>query len=150
MKTILKTITLLATVLLLCSSCRSSDDDSQNNQIPSASPGFTWRENDPNATAKSAGSSEVRVTYKSIFAFAGTDATSGTLFEINLTGVAAATYDLATTGNSFYFSGFGSATSGKVIITKNDGSKASGTFEAFTTTGTITKVYGTFTDIAVK
>ncbi|UOE39766.1 hypothetical protein MTP09_07475 [Chryseobacterium suipulveris] len=152
MKTIFKSIAVLAVCAVLFISCNRSEDPAPNNPLPAAA-GFTWRENDPNGAVKTAGSSEVRTQYKSIFAFAGPTATSGTIFEINLTGTVPATYDLATSGNALYYGGFGpgGTITGKVIITKNDGSKASGTLEAFTTaSGNITKVYGTFTDIPVK
>ncbi len=153
MKTILKTIAALAIIMLFFTSCNRDDNSGTNNPTTSTG-GFTWRENDPNSTTiKTAGSSEVRTQYKSIFAFSGT--TSGTLFEINLTSVSVGTYDLAASGNSFYYSGFGTsgagATSGEVVITKNDGKTASGTFKAFRTgTDPVTRVYGTFTDIPVK
>ena len=153
MKNFIKTIAALSMMLFLFISCNRDDSETTPNN-PTTTAGFTWKENDPNSTTiKTAGSSEVRTQYKSIFAFAGTTATSGTLFEINLTGVSPATYDLAASGNAFYHSGFGNGgtITGKVVITKNDGEKASGTFEAFTTaTGSVTKVYGTFTDIPVK
>ncbi|MFV0605037.1 MAG: hypothetical protein ACK5NK_04265 [Niabella sp.] len=139
---------LLATVVLF-SAC-SKDDEPGN---PTATAGFKWRENSTTATEKTAGYSELRTQYKSIFSFEGTAATPGTtLFEINLTGVTPATYDLATSGNSFYFKDMatGSPVTGKVVITANSGGKASGTFEAFTGGSGITKVYGTFTDIPVK
>lgn len=147
----MKKIILILTVLFIAISCNRNDDN--NTPLNPTTTGFTWKENTTSATAKTAGSAELRTTYKSIFAFAGTTATSGTIFEINLTGVAPATYDLATLGNAFYFKDFpsGGTITGKVIITSNSGGKASGTFEAFTTaSGAITKVYGTFTDIPVN
>ena len=53
--------------------------------------------------------------------------------------------------NEFKFDVKWNAKDKEVVITKNDGAKASGTFDAFTTaTGSVTKVYGTFTDIPVK
>lgn len=152
MKTYIKFLTVTYIVLFASMniiSCERSNSDSDE-ETPPAATGFFWRENDMNATQKTAGSSELRTQYKSIFAFTGNSSTSGTVFEINLTGTAAATYDLSTTGNALYFNGFGTATAGKVIIIKNDGSKASGTFEATGTGGTVSKVYGTFTDITVN
>lgn len=148
----MKKIISLLVVIFIVFSCNRNDENNSTPTNPTTS-GFTWRENDPNATVKKAGSAELRTQYKSIFAFAGTTATSGTIFEINLTGVSPATYDLATSGNAFYFKDFpsGGTITGKVIITSNSGGKASGTFEAFTTaSGSITKVYGTFTDIPVN
>ncbi|MBS1549418.1 MAG: hypothetical protein JSS94_06050 [Bacteroidetes bacterium] len=143
----------LAIVLLCTSSCSSSSDDTPIGVSPQNQTGFVWHENTPTATAKNAGSAELRTLYKSIFAFQGSTTTSGTLFEINLTGTSPATYDLATSGNAFYFSGFPSSgtITGKVIITKNESGKASGTFEASSSgSGAITKVYGSFTDIPVQ
>ena len=79
MKTTLKTIAALAIIMLFFTSCNRDDNSGTNNPTTSTG-GFTWRENDPNSTTiKTAGSSEVRTQYKSIFAVSVT--TSGTLFE---------------------------------------------------------------------
>ncbi len=147
MKPALKLMSFVAFCLLFLLAC-SRDDDNNQPQNPQNTPGLTWRENDINGTVKSAGSAEFRNTYKSLFAFAGSTATSGTVFEINLNGVAPGTYDFSS-GNAFYFNGFssGNPVTGKLVLTSNTNGKASGTFEAFTTGGSITKVYGTFTDI---
>ena len=138
---------ILASVILI--SCERSETNDDQVAPPSAT-GFFWRENDMNAALKTAGSSELRTQFKSIFAFTGATTSSGTVFEINLSGTAVGTYEIGTAGNALYFNGFGSTSGGKIIITKNDGSKASGTFEASGTGGTASKVYGTFTDIPVK
>lgn len=144
--TITLALLLASTYFISCD--RSEREDAE--PAPPSAPGFFWRENDMNAAQKSAGSSELRTQFKSIFAFTGATTSSGTVFEINLSGTAVGTYDIGIPGNALYFNGFGSTSSGKVIITKNDGSKASGTFEASGTGGTASKVYGTFTDIPVK
>lgn len=139
---------LLATILFLTTACRSSSDDPQTPQPQNS--GFFWHENSPGADMKTAGSSEVRTQYNSIFAFNGATATSGTVFEINLTAVTPGTYTIGG-GNSFYFNGNTATPSGgQVIITSNAGGKASGSFTATWTSGTITSVYGTFTDIPVN
>jgi len=92
----------------------------------------------------------VRTQYKSIFAFTGATATSGTVFEFNLSGLSPATYPVNAT-NAFYFNGnTATPATGEVVITANANGKASGTFKATWTTGTVTSVYGTFTDIPVK
>lgn len=148
MKNIAKFLFVFSLVSLFLISC-DPDDDNQNTNTPAAA-GFTWRENDANAEVKTAGSSEVRTQYKSIFAFSGATATSGTLFEINLTDIATGTYAIGGS-NAFYFNGnTATPTSGEVIITSNSNGKASGTFKAFWGSGTITSVYGTFTDIPVN
>lgn len=151
MKILLK-ITALLLVCIFATSCSRDDSDiSNNNNTPPAASGFTWKENSQSAADKVAATSEVRTIYKSIFAFANADGT-GTLFEINLTDVVPGTYDFAVVGNSFYMQTMAPGTiTGKIIITANNGSKASGTFEAFSTGTTgVTKVYGTFTNIVVK
>ena len=149
MKTMIKTIALIATMMFFFTACRS-DDNTNNSTATSTTAGFTWRENSTTAPVKTAGSSEVRTQYKSIFAFTGTTATSGTLFEFNLTGVSPATYTIGGS-NAFYFSGnTATPASGEVVITSNANGKASGTFKATWSNGTITSVYGTFTDIPVK
>ena len=137
-------ITLFSLSIIACS------NDNDNNNNPTATDGFKWRENSATATEKTAGSAEVRTQYKSIFAFAGATSSTGTVFEINLTGVTPGTYNLGT-NNAFYFNGAtGNPTSGKVVITANANGKASGSFEAFYASGTITSVYGTFTNIPVN
>lgn len=141
-----RTLMVLAVLFI---SCDRNEDDGTNTATSSTA-GFTWRENSTTAPVKTAGSSEVRTQYKSIFAFTGTTATSGTLFEFNLTGVSPATYTIGGS-NAFYFSGnTATPASGEVVITSNANGKASGTFKATWSNGTITSVYGTFTDIPVK
>lgn len=142
----------LLTFLFLSASLLSCDrnDEEETNTPPQATAGFTWRENSTTAPLKTAGSSEVRTQYKSIFAFTGTTATSGTLFEFNLTGVTPATYAI-NASNAFYFDGnTATPASGEIVITSNANGKASGTFKATWSSGTVTSVYGTFTDIPVK
>lgn len=138
--------------LFLSASLLSCDrnDEEETNTPPPATAGFTWRENSTTAPLKTAGSSEVRTQYKSIFAFTGATATSGTVFEFNLSGLAPATYPVNAT-NAFYFDGnTATPATGEVVITANANGKASGTFKATWTSGTVTSVYGTFTDIPVK
>lgn len=149
MKNVIKILSVFAIVSIFFTSCSRDDNNNGNNNNPPATSGFKWRENDPNGTDKIAASSELRATYKSIFAF---DASGTTLFEINLTGAAPGTYDLSASGNSFYFKDMatGSAIWGEVVITTNAGGKASGTFKALTGGSGITRVYGTFTDIPVN
>ena len=135
-------------VTLLMTGCER--DSEPGSTTPPASAGFTWRENSTTAPLKTAGSSEVRTQYTSIFAFTGATATSGTLFEFNLSGLAPATYPVNAT-NAFYFNGnTATPATGEVVITANANGKASGTFKATWTSGTVTSVYGTFTDIPVK
>ena len=135
-------------VTLLMTGCER--DSEPESTTPPASAGFTWRENSTTAPLKTAGSSEVRTQYKSIFAFTGATATSGTVFEFNLSGLAPATYPVNAT-NAFYFNGnTATPATGEVVITANANGKASGTFKATWTGGTVTSVYGTFTDIPVK
>lgn len=127
----------------------SSPSEEPNSPVSSAT-GFTWRENDPNGAVKKAGSSELRTQYKSIFAFSGATSSTGTLFEFNLTGVTPNTYPV-NASNAFYFNG-NSATpaTGEVVITSNANGKASGTFKATWSSGPVTSIYGTFTDIPVN
>lgn len=142
----LRTLLVLSVLLISC----DRNEDSGTDSTPQATAGFTWRENSTSAPMKTAGSSEVRTQYKSIFAFTGTTATSGTLFEINLTAVSPATYTIGSS-NAFYFSGnTATPASGEVVITSNANGKASGTFKATWSSGTITSVYGTFEDIPVN
>lgn len=149
----MKTLTTFLITLLICSislmSCDRNEEDNGSTTPPTAS-GFTWRENSTSAPLKTAGSSEVRTQYNSIFAFTGTTATSGTLFEFNLTALTPGTYQV-NSSNLFYFNGnTATPATGKVVITTNANGKASGTFEATWSTGSVTAVYGSFTDIPVK
>lgn len=139
---------ILLFLAFIFSSCSSSSNE-PDTLLPSTT-GFTWRENDPNGALKTAGSSELRTQYKSIFAFTGATSSTGTLFEFNLTGVTPGTYPV-NASNAFYFNG-NSATpaTGEVVITSNANGKASGTFKAIWSSGAITSVYGTFTDIPVN
>lgn len=151
MKTIKNYVAALLLMVLVGGliSCNRTEEEPAT-PSPTASQGFTWRENATDAPLKTAGSSEVRTQYKSIFAFTGTTATSGTLFEFNLTAVTPGTYPI-NASNAFYFSGnTATPASGEVVITSNSGGKASGTFKATWTAGAISAVYGTFTDIPVK
>lgn len=118
MKKLINIILILLTFLTITISCNREESGTTNN--PSATAGFSWRENDPNGTVKSAASAELRTQYKSIFAF---DSGNTTLFEINLTGTVPGTYDLFATGNAFYFKNMSTAgaITGKVIITSNSG-----------------------------
>ena len=135
-------------VTLLMTGCER-DSEPESTTLPSSA-GFTWRENSTTAPLKTAGSSEVRTQYKSIFAFTGATATSGTVFEFNLSGLSPATYPVNTT-NAFYFNGnTATPATGEVVITANANGKASGTFNATWTSGNVTSVHGTFTDIPVK
>jgi hypothetical protein len=151
MKTLLKISAFLFIYLFTISCSRDDSTSSNNSNTPNVAAGFTWKENSQTATDKTAATSELRTQYKSIFAFANADGT-GTLFEINLKDVIPGTYDFAVAGNSFYMQAMAPGTiTGKLIITANSASKASGTFEAFSTGTTgVTKVYGTFTNITVK
>lgn len=129
-------------------SCTPADDP--DDPTTPAATGFTWRENSTTAPLKTAGSSELRTQYKSIFAFTGTTPTSGTLFEFNLSAVTPGTYPV-NSANAFYFNGNpATPASGEVVITANSNGKATGTFTATWATGSITSVYGTFRDIPVN
>lgn len=146
---ILLSVVMFALIFFGMTACTTANDDPADPTPPAAN-GFTWRENSTAAPLKTAVSSEVRTQYKSIFAFAGTTPTSGTLFEFNLTGVTPATYAI-NASNAFYFNGnTATPASGEVVITSNANGKASGTFKATWSSGTVTAVYGTFTEIPVK
>lgn len=149
-KSFLLLVLVIFSVLTSLVSCNRNESDDQPSNPQPAAAGFTWRENSATGILKTAGSSEVRTQYNSIFAFQGSSATSGTLFEINLTAVTPGTYAIGSS-NAFYFSGgTGNPTSGNVVISSNANGKASGTFEAYYGSGNITAVYGTFTDIPVN
>lgn len=142
-------VVLFALLFAGITACTPANDDPEDPPTPAVN-GFTWRENSTTAPLKTAGSSEVRTQYKSIFAFTGATPTSGTLFEFNLTGVTPGTYPV-NASNAFYFDGNpATPVSGEVMITSNAAGKATGTFKATWSGGGITAVYGTFTNIPVN
>lgn len=146
---------ILTLLLLTVSLISCSNDDNDNNLVipttPAASAGFTWRENDPNGADHTAPTAYFTSQYNTMIA---KDAQGNTVFEINLTGGAAATYTLGSgTGNAVTFTAvnpYFAAESGEVIITSNAGGKMSGTFKAFRAGSGTTRLYGVFNDIAVN
>lgn len=152
MKTIFRTILAAIVISLSLISCTSSDSATTPPPAAGGSTGFSWRENDPaSTTIQTAASASFSTQYKTLIA---KNAAGNTIFEINLTGTAPATYNFGTgTGNALRFivpNPAFDATSGKFIITANASGKLSGTFEAFRSGTGITRLYGIVTDITVN
>jgi glutamate 5-kinase len=134
-------------ISLVVTSC-SKDDANATTPIAPAN-GFTWTENG-GTTVKTASIASFTTQYKTIFA---KNDPVQTLFEINLSAATPATYTidgstvaLAYVVNSQVFM----ASSGSVIITANANGKMTGTFQATgTTTGGVSSVKGSFTNIDV-
>lgn len=137
---------LIAVILftVIFSSCSSSDDDS--NTTP-ATDGFTWTEN---------GGSSLQTGLNPRFSaqyntFIVENSSGTTLFEINLNEGIAGTYSLGS-NYAIYYGGSTNfvPTAGSLIITSNANNKISGTFSATGSTGTVTSVTGTFTNVVVN
>lgn len=136
-------------IFTLLTSC-SEDNDTQM-IIPTPTPagtGFSWRENDPEGAVNTAPTATFSTQYKTLIV---KDAAGATLFEVNLSGTAAATYAIGT-DNAVSYLGTNPmfvADSGEVIVTANADGKISGTFKAFRSGTGVTRIYATFTDIPV-
>ena len=154
MKTKFLTLSMIALMAITSISCSKDEPTAATPvaQNPVAGAGFSWRENDQNATAiQTAASASFSNQFKTLIA---RDAAGNTIFEINLSGSTPATYLFsATYGNALTFTTPNpvfDATSGEFIITANANGKLSGTFKAFRAGTGITRLYGTVTDISVN
>ena len=148
MKIFIKTLAALVIMAFLFISCNRDDDNSGTNN-PTATAGFAWREDSPTATEQKAPFANFQG--KTLFAL---DANQSTVFEINLMkGSAPGTY----TFDGDYINGTALvyttknfvATGGTITVTEKTATKISGKFEA-TGTGSVSKIYGTFTNIEIK
>lgn len=150
MKNIIKLLSVFVTIILFATSCRKDDDNAPTNNNPTTA-GFKWKENDPNGVEKTAASARFQGGNTII----AQDTSNQTLFEINLMkGSTPGTYnfdgDYIKGVALYYTTASFNATSGTITITDKTASKISGTFEAHGTGTSITKIYGTFTDIPVQ
>ncbi len=153
-KTKFLTLSMIALVAITSISCSKDDESAATpaTQNPVTSTGFSWRENDPaSTTIQTAATASFSTQYKTLIA---KNAAGNTIFEINLTGTAPATYLFGSgTGNALAFTipnPMFDATSGECIVTANAAGKISGTFKAFIAGTGITRLYGTFSDIPVN
>jgi hypothetical protein len=124
-------------------------DDAKPDETPSINttpPVFNWRTN--NTTNFSSDSTFCYQSFTTIFAFKNGLANS---IEINLSSLATGTYTISSaTGNQLTLVSSNithTASSGNVNITTNANNKLSGTVNATFSSGTITVLTGTFTDI---
>ncbi len=136
----------LALPLFFMASCKK--DKNSSNSSASGQKGFFYAENGASTQIK-ADDAWVNGSYKTIMAKKG----SATVLEINLSSIAVGTYSIASPNAVTYIpGGVWVASAGTVKITKNDGSKVSGNFDATTGSGVsgVNKVSGSFTDIPIK
>jgi hypothetical protein len=152
MKSKFLSLAIIALIAVSTVSCSSSSNQTPTTNNPVAGNGFSWRENDPaSTTIQTAASTSFSTQFKTLIA---KNAAGNTIFEINLTGTAPATYLFGSgTGNALAFTipnPMFNATSGECVVTANTNNKISGTFKAFISGTGITRLYGTFTDIAVN
>ncbi|MBP9793970.1 MAG: hypothetical protein KBC56_08230 [Flavobacterium sp.] len=149
----LSSLFLIALLTITGVSC-SNDDEVARIPIP-VTPvvrdGFRWTDS-TSSTTQTVDNPYASNTFSSIFA---TNTGGGTIFEINLTSIAAGTYDIMASGNAFYYrnstmpAAF-TPTSGSVVITANANNKLTGTFTATGTGGGVTSVSGSFTNIVIN
>lgn len=154
MKKITFKLTLLLSLsLLIFSGCQKDNADPKVDDPGTTAPvnkgSFSWTP--AGGSAITADSAHYYTSFTTIFAFKNGNATT---FEINLSSLAVGAYTLSTaTGNALTFvtaSTTYTAHTGNVLITTNNGSKMSGTFNATLNGGSITGVSGQFTDILKK
>lgn len=148
MKTIHYLQLLIFTITLIFISCKPNVEDPEENKS-NAQIGFFYAENGSSNFTK-ADDAVANKQYKTIIA----KKNNQTIVEIVLTDLKAGTYSLSTKYAFTYVKDgkHWEATSGTLQISKNDGSKISGTFEATAGTGVtgVNSVKGNFTDIPLN
>lgn len=136
---------LILAVAILFASC-SKDDEPLS---PTSETGFFYGENGTSTLTK-ADEAQANGQYKTIIA----KKSNSTVVEIVLTDLKAGTYPLSTKYAFTYVKDgkHWESTAGTLTITKNDGSKLSGTFKATAGAGVsgVNTVEGKFNDIPVK
>ncbi len=147
----LSSLLLIALFTITSFSCSKNEDAPPTPTVPLAGNGFRWTENG-GATEQTVNNPYASNQYKTIFA---TNTGAGTVYEINLTSIAPATYDIMASGNAFYYKSASMSaafvpTSGSVVITTNANNKLSGTFTATGSGGGVTSVSGSFTNIVIN
>ncbi len=141
MRTFLKTALCIAAVSLTLVSCKKDESE------PQVTAGFTWTENG-GTTVQTASTATFSTQYKTLIAASST----GTVFEINLSGTTPDTYALGGSNVITYtkVTPYFIPSTGNVIITANANGKMSGSFQGSgSASGGVTSVAGTFTDIVV-
>lgn len=146
MKKITSTIALLF-MMIVFNGCNNDDDQPIIPTPAPAADGFTWKENG-SATSNTATTATFSTQYKTLIA---KDASNATLFEINLSGTAPATYTVDANNAITYaaVNPYFTATSGSIVISANASGKVTGTFQATGNAAGITAITGTFTNITV-
>ena len=139
---------LLFSITLLFTCCEPRVEEVEDNNSNTQS-GFFYAENGATTLTK-AESAEANKQYKTIIA----KKDNQTIVEIVLTDLKAGTYSLSAK-YAFNYVKDGKhweATAGSLTISKNDGNKISGTYEATAGAGVtgVNTVKGNFTDITVK
>lgn len=141
-----KILAMILVVSAAITAC-SHDDNPVITPVPMpAANGFTWKEN--GGASQSAATATFSTQYKTLMA---KDNTGATLFEINLSGTTPATYTVGANNAITYVAAnpYYTATSGSIIIASNAGGKMSGSFRSTGSSGSLTAVEGTFTNIDV-
>lgn len=143
---ILAIVSLIAVV-----SCKKSSSSSST--TPTAT-GFVWSENGgANITADSAyytlGTGGSTQSYMYAYKIGGTPRK---FLEINLNAQTASAYNIPSQGDFVYWQDTTATlgSGGSLTVTANTGGKASGTFDITFTSGSVTHVKGTFTNIPIK
>lgn len=145
----MKQVLLLLSVFIFSLSSCSKEEATEPEGSKSTESGFFYAENSASAMIK-ADEATANKQHKTIIA----KKSGATVVEIVLTDLKAGTYDLSARYAFTYVKSavFWEASAGTLTITKNDGSKLSGTFKATAGSGVqgVTTVEGKFTDIEIK
>jgi hypothetical protein len=138
---------LLFSITIIFSCCKEKVEGPEDNTATGA--GFFYAENNSNTLTK-ADEAVANKQYNTLIA----KKNNQTIIEINLTDFKTGTHSLSSKYAFTYVKDgkHWEATAGSLQITKNDGSKISGTYEATAGTGVtgVSVVKGNFTDIPLK
>jgi hypothetical protein len=147
MKRISSAISFLALAFILTTSCNKEDDGNQPSSSGEA--GFFYAENSAASFTK-ANEVTANKQYNTIIA----KVNNATVVEIVLTDLKKGSYPLSTRYAFTYVKDgkYWEATAGTLTITKDDGNKISGTYEATAGSGVsgLNSVSGKFTEVPVK
>ncbi len=151
MKNAIKFLSVFAITAVIFTSCNRDENNNNGGNNNPAQDGFLYSENGASTQTKM-DKADVYAAYNTINANSGSG-TGMKICEINLSGLAAGTYNI-NSSNAFTFVVSGSttwsATGGSVIITSNSGGKLTGTFDVQGSGTSVTRYSGTFTNLAIQ
>ncbi|OFY84929.1 MAG: hypothetical protein A3F72_18275 [Bacteroidetes bacterium RIFCSPLOWO2_12_FULL_35_15] len=140
-------VLVIAACFLLMPACKKKSSDTPAptpTPTPTSNPSFVWSENG------GANKTTTSVTFSNTYNALTASGTSGTI-QFFISTDTPGTYSLSSSSNVFmYGNGNYSASSGNIIVSSNANGKISGTFSTASTSGSITSVNGSFTDVPVQ